>query len=106
MDDGFLKRVVFGCMVFLAICMFFCLYKALRGPRYTDRMVCINMIATLGISFICILSVYLQEAYLVDVALVYAMLSFLAVIILCRIVTLYHKGWLLHKERREEEKSD
>ena len=69
-------------------------------------MICINVIATLAVSFICILSVYLDETFLVDIALVYSMLSFLAVVVLCRIVILYHKGWLLYKERREEEKSE
>ncbi len=49
---------------------------------------------------------YLKESFLVDIALVYSMLSFLAVVVLCRIVTLYHQGWLLYKERREEEKSE
>ena len=105
-SENLLYIVLFGCMVFLSILMFFCRYKALKGPRYTDRMICINVIATLAVSFICILSVYLKEAFLVDIALVYSMLSFLAVVVLCRIVTLYHKGWLLYKERREEERRE
>ncbi len=101
-----IEDLLFGCMIFLSILMFLCLYKALKGPRYTDRMICINLIATLAVSFICILSIYLKESFLVDIALVYSMLSFLAVVVLCRIVTLYHQGWLLYKERREEEKSE
>ena len=105
-SKNLLYIILFGCMVFLSILMFFCLNKALKGPRYTDRMICINVIATLAVSFICILSVYLDETFLVDIALVYSMLSFLAVVVLCRIVILYHKGWLLYKERREEEKSE
>ena len=105
MKSNFLS-ILFGCMVFLSILMFLCLYNALKGPRYTDRMICINIIATLSVSFICILSVYLKESFLVDIALVYSMLSFLAVIVLCRIVTLYHQGWLLYKERREEKGHD
>lgn len=105
-SENLLYVVLFGCMVFLSILMFFCLYKALKGPRYTDRMICINVIATLAVSFICILSVYLEESFLVDIALVYSMLSFLAVVVLCHIVTLYHKGWFLYKERREEEKRE
>ena len=105
-SKNLLYIILFGCMVFLSILMFFCQYKELKGPRYTDRMICINVIATLAVSFICILSVYLDETFLVDIALVYSMLSFLAVVVLCRIVILYHKGWLLYKERREEEKSE
>lgn len=105
-NENLLHIILFLCMVFISVLMFFCLYRALKGPRYTDRMICINIIATLAVSFICILSVYLKESFLVDIALVYSMLSFLAVVVLCKIVTLYHQGWLLSKERREEEKNE
>ena len=105
-NESFLHTMLFVCMIIISILMFLCLYKALKGPRYTDRMICINIIATLAVSFICILSVYLEESFLVDIALVYSMLSFLAVVVLCSIVTEYHQGWLLYKERREEEKRE
>ncbi len=105
-NGSLLDMVLFGCMIFIAILMFFCLYKALKGPRYTDRLICINMIATLTFSFICILSVYLREAFLMDIALVYSMLSFLAIVVLCRIVTLYHKGDFFYQKRKEQQKHD
>ena len=53
---------------------------------------------------ICLLSVYLDEAMLIDVALVYGLLSFLAVVIICHVVTLHHKGRQLHLKQKEEEK--
>ncbi len=105
-NETFLHMILFGCMIFISILLFFCLYKALKGPRYTDRLICINMIATLTVSFICILSVYLQEAFLIDIALVYAMLSFLAIIVLCRIVTLHHKEYFIYQKRKEKQKYD
>lgn len=82
------------------------LIRAIIGPRFTDRIVGINMIGTNGIIFTCILSVYLHEAFIMDVALVYALLSFLAVIILCRVVILHHKGRLMHMSDKEKKKYD
>ena len=94
----------------LACGMFLAFIRAVKGPRFTDRVVAINMIGTMTTSVICILSAYLGETALVDVSLVYTLLSFLAVVILCHVVTLHHKGRLLYlsrlylKEKEEEAK--
>ena len=55
---------------------------------------------------ICILSGYLRQTSLVDVALVYSLLSFLAVVILCHVVTLHHKGRELYLRRKEQEEKE
>lgn len=90
-------------MLVLAIGMFLAFIRAVKGPRYTDRIVAINMIGTMTTTTICILSAYLGETALVDVSLVYTLLSFLAVVILCRVVTMHHKGRLLYLSRKEKE---
>ena len=50
---------------------------------------------------ICILSFLMHEGYLVDVALIYVMLSFLAVVLLTKI----YMGVYREKRRREEEEN-
>ena len=62
------------------------LIRAIIGPRITDRVLSINMIGTMVICCIAVLSVMLKESYLVDVALIYAMISFVSVLIL---ITIY-----------------
>ncbi len=101
----FTKNILIGCMVFLSIAVCLCFVRAIIGPRFTDRIVAINMIGTLSIVFICLLTVFLGEAYLADVALVYTLISFLAVVILSRIVTNHHKGreLFLKKKKQEQE---
>lgn len=79
-------------LIFLAIGIFFLFFKSIKATRFTDRIVCINLISTFVTCIICVLSVYLDIPYLVDVALVYTLLSFLSIIIICRVVTLHHKG--------------
>jgi multicomponent Na+:H+ antiporter subunit F len=80
--------------------------RAVKGPRYTDRLVAINMIGTMTTAVICILAVYLNESALIDVSLVYTLLSFLAVVVMCHVVTLHHKGRLLFLSRKDEEKEE
>ena len=55
--------------ILLGICMIACLIAAIRGPELGDRIVAANMIGTLTIATICLLSYALQQSWLLDVAL-------------------------------------
>ena len=72
-------------LVVLAVMTLLCLIRAIQGPRIADRIVSINMISTLTIAMICILAIRQQQGYLVDVALIYALIGFLAVVVLCKV---------------------
>jgi multicomponent Na+:H+ antiporter subunit F len=85
-------------MIGFAICIFCCLIRAIKGPRTMDRILAINMIGTLTIIIIAILSLYLEESFLLDVDLIYAMLSFLAVVVLTKVYMGVHR----HEEIREQ----
>jgi len=93
-------------MCVFAICMILAFSRAVKGPRYTDRIVAINMIGTMTTSVICILAVYLNESALIDVSLVYTLLSFLAVVVMCHVVTLHHKRFLLFLNRHGNEEKE
>ena len=56
--------------------------RSIIGPRSTDRIMSVNMLGTMTICSIAILSVLLDEGYLADVALIYAMISFVAVLMM------------------------
>ncbi len=74
-----------GLLVILALLFFMCLIRAVVGPRMADRIVAINMMGTMVMVGIATLAVMLREGYLVDICLIYAMISFLAVIILTKV---------------------
>ncbi len=80
-------------LIILAILFFACLIRAVIGPRMADRIVAINMMGTMVIVAIAILAVMLQEGYLVDICLIYAMISFLAVIILTKVYMGVYMEW-------------
>ena len=77
--------------IILALLIFAALIRAVLGPRFTDRIIAVNVINTLVVAIIVVLSVYMKEDFLADVALIYALMSFLTVVILSRMVTLRQK---------------
>ena len=56
--------------VVLALLILATLVRAVLGPRFTDRIVAVNVISTLVIAELVLLSVWLREDFLVDVAVV------------------------------------
>lgn len=97
-------------MAVLAVLSILCLIRCIRGPRISDRVLAVNMIGTLTIVMVAVLVLALGEGYLADVALVYAMISFLAVIVLSKVYTgIYyehkHEKELLEQQARGEEEN-
>lgn len=64
-------------LVVLAIMIILCLIRAIIGPRIADRIVATNMMGTIVMVIIAILAIMLGEGYLVDICIIYAMISFL-----------------------------
>lgn len=85
-------------LLVLAIMLFGCLLRAIKGPRIADRIVSINMMGTMVMVMIAVLSLLLNEGYLVDICLIYAMMSFLAVIVISKI----YMG--IYEEKRRDSK--
>lgn len=92
-----------GALFLLAILLLFCILRTIRGPRIADRILSVNMGGTMTITAITIMAVRLEEAYLVDISLLYAMISFLAVVILSRI---YRGVYLAHKDASRHAEAD
>lgn len=65
-------------LIFLAVMVMLCLIRAIIGPKIADRIVSVNMMGTMIMVIIAILAVMLEEGYLVDICIIYAMISFLA----------------------------
>ena len=81
------RSLMLAAVVILAVLIMFSIVRSVRGPRIADRIIAVNMIGTMVNMNIAILSVYLDENYLVDICLIYAMISFLGVVVLCKIYT-------------------
>ena len=93
-----------GCLLVLGALAMLCLVRAIRGPKLADRIMAVNMIGTMTIAMIAILSVLLDEPSLLDGALTYAVISFVAVIVLAKIyIGIYREKKALAQQRREKE---
>lgn len=91
------RYLFIGAVVILAVLIICSLIRSVLGPRTADRIIAVNMTGTMVISIIAILSVYLNENYLVDICLIYAMISFLGVVVLCKVYT----GVYLQKKEKK-----
>ncbi len=76
-----------GSLIILAVLVVLCLLRAIIGPKVADRIVAANMMGTMVMVIISILAIFLGEGYLVDICIIYAMISFLAVIVLTKVYT-------------------
>lgn len=86
----------------LVLMVFVCLIRAIRGPRIADRIIAINMMGTMVMVIIAVMSLLLKEGYLLDISLIYAMISFLAVVILTKIYLGVYTEREIEEEKQEE----
>ena len=97
--------IFYSILSVLAALMVLCLLRAVIGPRIADRLVAVNMITTMVTVIIAILAVLKDEGYLVDICLIYAMISFLAVVVLSRIYTGVYREEKDHQREKEEKRN-
>ena len=72
-------------VVALAVLIVISIVRSILGPGISDRIIAVNMIGTMVIMITAILSVMLNENYLADICLIYAMISFLGVVLFCKV---------------------
>jgi len=75
-----------GMSIFLGILIFFCLYRAYIGPTAADRVVSINIITTKVTVLIALITIATDQDAFMDVALIYAMMGFIATICVSKYV--------------------
>lgn len=95
-------------LIILALLTICCLIRAVMGPRIADRLVAVNMMGTIVMTIIAILALLMNKDYLVDICLIYAMISFLAVVVLTKVYTGVYKEHRaqLEEKRRESKKTE
>ncbi len=76
----------------LLLCCALCLYRIGRGPTAPDRTVGIDILGTVVVGFCALLTLSTGKDYIMNVALVWAMVSFIGTIGLAR-----------HLERRHDD---
>ena len=68
----------------LLLCCGFCLYRIANGPSAADRLVAIDILGTVVVGFVAILMALSGREYLLDVALVWALVAFIGTLALAK----------------------
>ena len=97
-------------LLVLTVLALLCLVRCILGPRISDRVMAINMIGTITVVMVGLFVILLAEGYLADIALIYSMISFLAVILLSKVYTgIYyerkHEEEIMAMEKAQEEEA-
>ncbi len=71
-------------LTILAICAFFCLYRALQGPSISDRVIAVDIMGILFTGITALVGLRLNLSYFLDLAIVIAILSFLGTLALAK----------------------
>lgn len=98
------SALFYGILSVLALMLVFCLIRAVKGPSIADRLVAVNMMGTMVMVIIALLAVVKNQGYLVDICLIYAMISFLSVVVLTRIYTGVYRNAKAQEQKKGEKK--
>ncbi|PKM65271.1 MAG: pH regulation protein F [Firmicutes bacterium HGW-Firmicutes-2] len=71
-------------MYILLLLSLLCLLRVLLGPTIWDRILGFNLFSAIFILIILLYTVIEDQAYLMDVALVYALLGFISIVFITR----------------------
>jgi multicomponent Na+:H+ antiporter subunit F len=70
----------------LSLSLVLAFWRLVRGPSLPDRVVALELIATLSIGFIAVYDVITDEAVFLDVAIVLALVGFLGAVAFSRYI--------------------
>lgn len=73
-------------LVILAVFSLFHIIKIIQGPSIWDRLLAFNLFSLHIVLIILVYAVHSQLYYLIDMALVYALLGFISIIFIARYI--------------------
>ncbi len=73
-------------VILLMLSMLIALYRFLKGPTLSDRVVAFDVISVMSVSLLVILSLYFQRSLYLDIALVFGLIGFLGATIFGRYI--------------------
>jgi len=73
-------------VLILIILICFCFARLILGPTPADRVVAVDTVNTLTVASMVILGLIYQEVIFIDVAIVYALLSFVSTLYIAKYI--------------------
>lgn len=93
------------CMVLLILAGMMVFLRIFKGPGLSDRVVAIDFLTFIVVSFIGTLAIYRNDARYLDLAIILAVIAFLATVSFARYIERV-TAKQRHEQRREKESHD
>lgn len=74
----------------ILVTMALALARALLGPTVWDRIVAVNVFGTKTVLLVALISFVMGHELFIDIALVYALINFIAIIAVLKLVNVQH----------------
>ena len=81
-----LLKVFLAVGLLIALTIILCTYRAVVGPGIFNRVIAVNVIGTKTIVLLVLIGYYFERPMFFDIALLYAMLNFIATLIFAKYV--------------------
>lgn len=82
------RNILLGLLLVLCLCALAALVYITIAKRFEDRLVGVNLVSTIVLNIIAVLTIVLDTTFIIDVTIVYAFLGFLAIVVLCRLLAM------------------
>jgi multicomponent Na+:H+ antiporter subunit F len=83
---GFLDAVVSVCLGVLSVALGLALLRLVRGPTLPDRVVALELVATIFVGVVAVHAIGSREPVYLDVAIVLALVGFLGAVAFARFI--------------------
>ena len=70
----------------ILFCSLFILYRVIVGPSPADRIVAVDILGVLTVGMLALLGLHYEQGFLMDVGLIWALLSFIASLAFAKIL--------------------
>lgn len=83
-DGPLLQGAIVLSTAMLSLAMLLAFVRLARGPTLADRVVAFDLIGVLSVGIIALCSIAMEQAFLLDVAIVLALVAFLGTVAFAR----------------------
>jgi multicomponent Na+:H+ antiporter subunit F len=79
-------KILIAAGILMILGIFLSLYRFIKGPDVSNRVISFDVMTVISVSVIALIAHFAGRIIYLDVALVYALLSFLSVVVVARYI--------------------
>jgi multicomponent Na+:H+ antiporter subunit F len=78
--------IIYIAIILISIGSFLAFMRFVKGPTAADRAIALNTLSVIGIAGLVLLAYFFKRYIYIDLALVYAVLGFIGIIVIARYI--------------------